>query len=425
MLNNGTLATYLTNKVPLYDIEGNIAGILGTSLDITARKKMEKELAKAREKLEASSKAQLNLLSLVNHESRNPMHVILGMSEVLMNKNMGSFESVEDCYQAFCQGLKGIHEQGNKLMRVINYIYDFVEQEWGNDPVPQDEIEIKKVLNWILEKYEPKLDLNKVIARIDYVSEVPDQIIVNSRRFMNILDALIGNAVKYTETGNIIINVSGKPLSTKKFELKISIQDTGCGIRKEYLKHIFEHFDFDAHKSYIGSGLTLSATKKRIDFLGGKIGIDSEVSKGTEVWFTLPVAVKKSLKNKAKVKKPVVLLIEDDALSAMVTKEMLNSSRCEVVIAKDGNEAKNLINKPKYDYNLILVDILLPDMYGFDLVSLIRSKLKNGDKIPIIAVTAQVTESDKDKCFAVGMDDIISKPVNFLTIKEILNEYLS
>jgi PAS domain S-box-containing protein len=421
-MSDGRMATFLSEKTPLRDKHGNITGVLGISVDITDRKKMEEDLAQAKERLRIADLEKLNLLSVINHESRNPLHVILGMAQILRNKDAENFNSVETCTKTFHEGLQNILDSGTKLMDVINYLYDFVEQEVSAKELPQDEMELPTVLDWLVKKYDDAVQRKGLRVKINYQNTVPNKIELNSRRFLHILDALISNAVKYTEHGSINIKVSSKQLKDDKYNLSISVKDTGRGMRPEQAKHIFDHFSEPEReeKSYMQSGLVLSATKQRLKMLGGNIDIKSKPNVGTEVWFNVPVIAKTDTRKKAKDLK--VLIIEDDRLSAKVLAEMLTGLSCTVDIVANAGKAKNILKKTG-QYDVVFVDLLLPDMYGYDLVPFIRKNLKNGKNIPIIAVTAQVSEEDKDRCLEAGMNDVLFKPVYISDLKDTLEEY--
>lgn len=424
-LSNGKKIVFLSKKVPLLDNNQNVIGVLGVSLDITDRKRAEQELSHTKNALEESNKAQLNLLSLINHESRTPMHVVLGMAQILLNKKPNDFKNKKNCYEVYVDGIKKIYSYGSKLMDVINYIYDFVEQEAYEKELPLDEVDLKKFFQWFPDEYSDRLKERRIILNINYGKNVPEKFLINSRRFFHVLESLINNAIKYTKNGNIDINVTSKKHVKNQniYYLNISVKDTGCGIRKEHLKHIFDHFDYDRNKTYISSGLTLSADKKRVEMLGGKMCIKSERGNGTEVLLNLPITVtvhnNKQINTK---KKPYIFIIEDDEPSAFIIKEMLASIGCDIDVAYTGKEAETILRKNINKYDLVLLDLLLQDMFGYELIPIIKKYTKK--RTPILAVTAQVTDSDKEKCLAAGVEDIIYKPVYLSDLRDILNEYI-
>ncbi|MCK4607890.1 MAG: PAS domain-containing protein [Gammaproteobacteria bacterium] len=417
--------TFLSSKVPLHNKQGKVIGLLGISIDITERKKMETELAQAKKEIEKSYWKQLNLLSVVDHESRTPLNIIIGLAQLLMSKKPSDFKSVDDGFDAFYEGLQNILSAGSDLSRIINYLFDFVEQQHiEGDKLPEDITEIRAITDWALDKNKDKIQSKSL--RIDHEVEpdVPDIVYANSRRLIHVMDALVSNAVKYTDKGRITIKTSSESIDKDNLILTVKVSDTGCGIRSAQLKHIFDHFSEKPGKSHIDSGLILSATKQRLEMLDGKINIQSKPGKGTEICFSLPVHTAPKFPTVEEPEKPKILVVEDSEICSFILREFLTELKCLVDVAETGAETRRLINQHDGQYDIVFLDLQLPDTHGYDLLPFMQKNLRDGPNTPIIGVTANVTDEDKDKGIDAGMTDILLKPVYMDQIRGILDDYI-
>ncbi len=416
---------FLSSKVPLRNKQGEIIGLLGISIDITERKKMEDELAQSKKEVEQSYWKQLNLLSVVDHESRTPLNIIIGLAQLLMSKSPSDFKSVDDCFDAFYEGMQNILHAGSNLSRIINYLFDFVEQQHiEGDKLPEDPTEIRAIADWALEKNKSEIQRKSLRINHDVDSDVPEIVYANSRRLIHILDALISNAVKYTDKGKITIKTNCETIDKDNLILTVKINDTGCGIRPAQLKHIFDHFSAKPGKSHIDSGLILSATKQRLEMLNGKIDIKSKLGKGTEICFSVPAHTALQLPKKEEQPKVKVLVVEDSDICSLILKEFLTELNCLVDVAETGAETRRLINQHDGQYDIVFLDLQLPDTHGYDLLPFMQKNLRDGADTPIIGVTANVTDEDKDKGIDAGMTDILLKPVYMDQLRGILDEYI-
>lgn len=419
VLADGKEAIFLSQKVPIKNTSGKISGILGVSLDITDLKNIEAELETAKINLEKANQAQVNLLNIINHESRNPMNIVLGMAQLLLNKRASDFETKNECYEHFRNRIEPIFNAGKKMVGVINYIYDFVEQEVYEQTLPLEDINLHDVITVL--KREHLLNAEQKNIKLNFIldAKTPEVVVVNYRRFLGVLQALVGNAIKYTKNGEVTCSF--------KFSngvLEIAVKDTGIGMRKEHAENICNHFDDTKNRTYINSSLVLSICKKRVEMLGGKFTIDSKLDVGTTVTVKIPVRISSKLPNrpvKEYKHEPKVLVIEDNEISAKMLAELLGELNCEVDVAYTGAEAKEFLQQDKI-YDLVLVDLLLPDTLGYELVPDIKEHNENA---AIVAATAHFTENDKDKCLEIGMDEVLQKPLFISDLKEILQQYVN
>lgn len=409
-------ATYLTKKVPILDHENKVEGMVGISIDITERKKAEQELHKTRQQLEVANEIKKHLFNIINHEVRQPMHILLGMPQLLLNKKLSEFNTKAECYDYFRERVNSMLSSGNRLMSIINYVYDFIEQDMDDEPLPQAEIDLHDIITLL--KRGNILAAEQKHNQLEFIIDknTPDIIIVNYRRFLSIIEALIGNSIKYTKNGKITCSFG---LNKKK--LRVVITDTGIGMREEQIRNVCSHFDHHKEKSYVNSSLVLSICKKKIEMLGGNLSISSKVDKGTTMDFSIPIGISnKESKYIEDNYQPKILVIEDNEMSSIMLKELLQECNCIVDLAYSGKEAKRLLEQNS-DYDLALVDLLLPDMLGYELIPDIKKSNKN---TAIVAATAHFTEEDKGTCIEKGMDEVLQKPLFLEDIQEILKTYV-
>ncbi|MBN2690111.1 MAG: response regulator, partial [Gammaproteobacteria bacterium] len=251
---------------------------------------------------------------------------------------------------------------------------------------------------------------------------VPKSIYVNSSRLLKIVNALLDNAIKYTDQGSISLTVSSKKKSAHKkpIDLSVTIVDSGVGMSSEKLKHVFDYFAVQpGEASYVDSGLTLSITKKRIESLGGSVNVQSELGVGTIVTFNIPVREAETstairVKNKTK-----ALVVDDDPVSAWVTKGLVEMAGCVVDVAESAEELRTAITS-NANYDVVFLGLHLPDNLADDQIQFIKKQNKKVKDVPVIIITAHTSDEDRERCLQAGADEMIYKPVLLQHIKEIL-----
>jgi PAS domain S-box-containing protein len=385
-------------KTPIFNENGEVIGITGVERDITGRKYAEMEINKAKELADKANNAKSDFLANMSHEIRTPMNAILGFAELLKG------QIKEKKYTDY---LNGISVSGSNLLNLINDILDLSKIEAGKIEVQNDTVNLNMLLREIKQIFSPKILEKELEFKLITASNLPEFLFLDETRVKQILINLIGNAIKFTETGSITIDVDCKHKNEQTIDLIIKISDTGIGIPKEEQNSIFEAFkqqERQDSRKYGGTGLGLTITKKLIQIMGGSISVVSEV--GTGATFTIILNdVKTStdlqikphielLNESVRLKKAKILLAEDDEYNKIVIKGYLENQNIAIIYASDGEEAvqKALLEKP----DIILMDIQMPVINGFAALQKIRNISELQD-MPIIALTAWAMAQDVDK----------------------------
>ncbi|XDD47481.1 response regulator [Leptospira sp. WS39.C2] len=378
--------------------------------------KQEKELAVSEVKFKSA------FLSTMSHEIRTPLNGILGMTQMFGQTNLTEEQK---------EYLSLIQFSGENLLLLINDILDLTKLEAGKFELRLEPIVLEKFLTDMVQLFKSKLINDQVKIELELNEKIPNTIIIDKRRFTQILSNLLGNAAKFTEKGSIRLQVSNEPINEKSILLKIQIKDTGIGIPKEKLGELFQPFQqIHSHLSgkTNGTGLGLTITKKIVEELFGSIEVQSELGKGSVFTVKIPVAIgidtlnqnqeitNKSIlkvmdweKNLAQIYPTKILVADDDPINLKVSKMFLKKLGYSVLVAENGNQTLSLVDKERP--NFILLDVQMPDLDGLQVTKSIRENKNLTEQPIIIALTANVMEEEKDKCLQSGMDDFMTKPL--------------
>ncbi|MBI5539434.1 MAG: response regulator [Bacteroidia bacterium] len=370
------------------------------------------DYTEAKEKAEESTKLKEAFLANMSHEIRTPMNAIIGFSDILFKRNLGEQEK---------QFVRTIKLAGENLLTIINDILDISKIEAGMMTF-EDHIfsvkEIFKSLNVMLMEKAKEKNLELVFTCED---DVPESLLGDTTRLTQIIINLAGNAIKFTHSG--VINVHAKVLNNDNAisMLEFSVTDTGIGIPKDKLEQIFERFrQAESHttRKYGGTGLGLSIAKQLVELQGGALSVKSEFKKGSVFSFCIPykkseeillvseIIVKKY--NMEELCKLNILLVEDSHLNVVLILSLFAEYNLKLQIAENGLVGIEKIKENNYD--IILMDMEMPIMNGYEAATIIRNELKNN--IPIIAMTAHAMAGEKERCLSLGMNDYLSKPID-------------
>jgi len=420
-------------KVPLFTNEGKREGLVIAAEDITEKKNVEIELIKAKEKAEESDRLKSAFLANMSHEIRTPMNGILGFAELLKQPNLSGDE------QNKC--IRIIEKSGARMLNIINEIVDISKIEAGLMEIDITEININELINFTYQFFKPEVELKGIVLSLQNDLQAQEVIIkTDKEKLQAILFNLIKNAVKYTKTGSIEFGVSTSSTTRSDYEtveLAFFVKDTGIGIPADRQQAIFERFiqaDILDKKAYQGAGLGLSISKAYVEMLGGRIWVESKVGIGSTFCFTIPLNSKEKekylsgelensirIENEIKPERPKlkVLIVEDDETSALLISEVIKTISKEILNATTGIQAVNHCqNNP--DIDLILMDIRMPEMDGYEATRRIRQFNK---EIIIIAQTAHGLSGDREKSIVAGANDYISKPIKKEELLKLIRFY--
>lgn len=398
--------------------------IIASLRDITRQEKARRDLIKARDKADESERFKNVLLSNISHEIRTPMNSIIGFSELLRIGNLA--------FEKRLEYVKTIKNQGIQLLKMIDDMVELTRMESGKITIRKSPCNIDLLINEILTVFNRhKIIENKehLEIRAVYPPHRGTVIYTDPGRLQQLISNLIHNSIKYTEKG--WIEIGYKPVSEQRIEFHV--RDTGIGLSRDLQKRIFGRFPED--ETFTGksesSGLGLTISKNLVRLLGGKIWVESEVGMGSTFYFNLPFeGVPDTYHHMAPEeefvipsynwKDKVILVVEDDEVNFKFLEAVLQDTAATILHASNGLQAVELcksINK----IDLVLMDIKMPEMDGFQATRLIREFNK---KVPIIAQTAYVMENEWDKCFEVGCNDQITKPIEIKEFFEKVDRFL-
>jgi|GEM_PF-1539848 len=401
--------------------------------DISSQKESEQALLKAQKKAEQASETKSQFLATMSHELRTPMNGILGMSELLDDYPLPNEQK---------EYLNILRKSGKNLMNILNDILDFSTLESGRSELKLSPCNFQINFSEIVNILEPKAQEKRLSLDLHFPDNFPEYLIVDIGKIRQILLNLIGNAIKFTEQGEITISVEQQSIDVNKHTIKVQVKDTGIGIDPDLQDKIFESFtqsDSSSTRAYGGTGLGLAISQKLVHLMKGNIGVNSELGKGSCFWFELPLEtsstaisdINKNVELDAfdispavakQFRKVKILLAEDLYSNQLLVSSIMDFLEIKYDIASNGLVVLEMIKNQQYD--LILMDCHMHKMDGYEATRKIRELEGKQKHTPIIALTANAMESDRQKCLTAGMDDFISKPINIMELKDILTVWL-
>jgi len=428
---DGMLTPVLFNGSVYKDDEENVLGAVVVARVITEQKRFEKELTEARLFAELATgiaeeaqnkaenatriaedavKSKQQFLSNMSHEIRTPMNAIIGFTKVVLKTDLTAKQK---------EYLHAIKMSGDALIVLINDILDLAKVDSGKMIFEETPFKLSASISAMLHLFEPKIQEKNLVLVKEYDNKIPEVLLGDPVRLHQIILNLVSNAVKFTTKGKITVSVRLLSENEDKVTIEFAVTDTGIGIAENKLGKIFENFQqasSGTSRLYGGTGLGLAIVKQLVEPQGGSIRVESKVGEGATFSFIL--SFKKTavetvddtglMELDTEIKNIKVLVVEDIALNQLLMKTLLDDFGFERDIAANGKIAIEKLQAKSYD--IILMDLQMPEMNGFEATDYIRNKMNS--KIPIIALTADVTTVDLAKCKAVGMNDYIAKPID-------------
>lgn len=453
---DGTQAWLETNKIPLHNDQGKVIGILLAFQDITIRKKAEEalqqsktelefhvaertaELAEAKEKAEVANQAKSEFLSQMSHELRTPLNGILGYAQILQrDRCLTPHQS---------KGLKIIQNSGNHLLTLINDILNLSKIEARKLELYPNDIHLESFLAGLEGIIRMRAIEKDITFKYQALTPLPTEIIADEKRLRQVLLNLLGNAVKFTDYGQVTLSVSASNQKIAPHEednsnflnckaIRFEVKDTGIGMNPQQLTHIFQAFEQigDKKRREEGTGLGLAISKQLVEIMGGEIQVSSELGKGSTFWFEIVVPIVATRSSRKAIEQQQyqvvgyrgeekhILVVDDKEANRSVLQSMLEPLGFKISLAENGQQEIDLAQELKPD--CILTDLVMPVKNGFDAVKEIRDlpELKN---IIIIVISASVLDLDRVKSREMGCDSFLPKPVDEIKLLSTLQEHL-
>jgi len=388
------------------------------SLDITQRKRQEQELAASKKRAESANRSKSRFLAIMSHEIRTPMNGVLGMASSLLGENLSSKQRRQ---------VEIIKESGEALLDLLNDILDFSKIEAGKLSLEIVDVSIGRLIDTAEALWRPRIEA-KGLSFTTNAAEIDCFVRTDAGRIRQILYNLIGNAIKFTDHGEIAVAVTSAPAPGGKVSLMFKVSDTGIGITEDHHGTLFQPFEqaeASTARQYGGTGLGLAISKQLTSLLGGTIGVDSGVGAGSTFWFTVTadcgnptnannldgLAGGQLIAELNQASELKILLAEDNHINQKVIAALLAPLKCKLDIVADGWEAIQAVRLKTYD--LILLDVQMPVMDGLTTAKKIRAMMDPTiSQIAIIALTANAMIGDRESYLAAGMNGYVSKPIN-------------
>jgi hypothetical protein len=405
---------YETTFNPIINVKGEVTGVAIYSQDVTESKKIEQDLLQAKNDAIAAAQAKSEFLSNMSHEIRTPMNAIIGLTELLLEE---SFEGTN------LENLKSIKYSADNLLVIINDILDFSKIEAGKVTFENIDFDIRHRMSELRKTFEHRTKEKGLDFVIKIQDDIPAALKGDPYRLNQILFNLVGNAIKFTSEGFIKVGVKILKQTSENVLIEFNIRDSGIGIPESQQSNIFESFtqaNTDTTRKYGGTGLGLAITKNLVQLQGGTISIDSEVGVGTSFIVTINYATgiaqnldENNTKNAvlSDLSSLNILLVEDNIMNQFVAKQFFKKWNNELIIANHGAEAITILRE-RDDMDIVLMDLQMPEMSGFQAAEIIRasnSVVKNSG-IPIIALSADAFLETPRKVIDAGMNDYVTKP---------------
>jgi len=401
---------------------GDVDKYIEVIIDITSKKKVELELISAKEEAVQLNKAKDMFISVMSHEIRTPLNAVIGMSRILIDNN--PLESQKE-------NLDILQFSAENLMTLINDVLDFTKIETGNIELEQADVNLREMVRRIINSMQYRANEKNIYLTESIDEALPEFIIGDSARLIQVLLNLVSNAIKFTDDGGVNIELKVLEDSKNNARIRFAVTDTGIGVASDKLGTIFESFkqaEADTTRKYGGTGLGLAISERLVELYDSRINVDSVLGKGSTFWFIITFNKAQNHENSTPDKMETglrlnVLVVDDNQINRILVNKVLQKWGTQVDFAENGQEAVNKITS-NMNYDAVLMDVHMPIMDGLEATRIIRAKNEAYfQQLPIIALTASMLTSEVNKMSDAGMNDFILKPFDPKTLFEKLSKY--
>ena len=411
---------YMIKPVSMAEIRARIA-IAVERFHLRQRtEERERALRRARARAEALSQARAAFLANMSHELRTPLNGIVGLSDFFLS---GALD------EEYTEAAEIIRACALSLEVIIDDILDLTQIDEGRMPIVPRPFDVRVLMEQIVGLYSARAAKSRLKLDVDVAETVPDVLVGDQTRIRQILSNLINNAIKYTEGGVVSLCVQTEAAPTDGAMYRFSVTDTGPGISRDAQATLFERFNRGSATEEPGHGLGLTICRGLVELMNGRIGVESTVGEGACFWFVLPLVQgdgSAPSETKGLVRQPTrpiaVLVVEDDRFNQTVARRLLERAGCRVTIAENGQEGLDRIEEARPD--IIFMDVQMPVMDGLEAARTIRRNEQEGQRVPIVGLTASSVAGARARCIEAGMDGYLQKPVQLSAIIHALVEHL-